>query len=795
MLKQLFTTSVRNLARNKGITIINIVGLTIGVTFSLLIGLYVIKELSTDKAFVHRDNIYRLEFQYPDRDKNAVMVSAIGPDLKDRIAGIEDVLRIQFSENFILKKDEVNYFNIPRICLADSTFFDFFEQTWIYGSPEDALSKPLSIVLTDEISKTIFGDINPTGLTLLDQSGRFSFLITGVIKKRDDSHLQYDALLSLITLGLRNPTILHTYSTQQWLTYFRLNGGIDPFGLEEQIYDELAELFPNFKDSDRNAGLKVILNPLGNIYFDRSAHELALTHGNYNLIKVFIAIAILIIVIACINFINLSTAVAIKRAKEVGLRKLVGSKKSTLIGKFLTEALLISGISTIMGVLLAEVLLPYFNNITGNNLDITYLANPYTIPVLIGIILVTGLLAGIYPAYYISSYKTIQVIRGEITRGRKSLGFRRGLILFQFLISVILINSSLLIAKQLKYTREKDLGFEKERILTIEMTLPVLRNMDKVRERMLEYPEILNVSYSYTIPGSNLNYEGFHIKNKEVSTMVFSIDPYYIQTFGLELLGGRDFDAKISTDSVSNCIINETLARMIGLEDPVDESFHHDSWYITMFPVTDIRIIGVVKDFHFKSFRTAIEPLMLAWNPGWFNYLNIKIKEGEIAPAMKKIQDIMEEFAPGIPQDYRFIEDSFDIMYKSDERLGKIFIYFTLLAILICILGLIGLAVFMTEQRIKKIAILKTYGATVPSVVANMAREFLMIVIIANVIACPFVLWVGTKWLDEFVYKTDISAGIFITGALLSVAIAMVSVSSVTYRAATSNPANSLRTE
>ena len=795
MLKQFLITSVRYLLRNRGTTIINIVGLTFGVTFSLLIGLYVEKELSVDKAFVNGEMIYRLEFEYPDGGKNAVMVSALGPDLKTGIAGIEDVLRIQFWDDIVLKKDDANYFNIPRVCLADSSFFDFFEQTWIYGSPQDALSKPLSIVLTDEIAGTIFGDVNPVGLTLLDQTGRFTLSITGVIKKRDDSHLKYDALLSLITRGVESSTILHTYSTHQWLTYFRLGERVDPDNIMDQIFKEIHELIPSLKDSDRNTGLKVVLNPLENIYFDRSARELALTHGNYNLIKVFIAIAILIILIACINFINLSTANAIKRAKEVGLRKLVGSKKSSLIRQFLIEAFLISIISIILGVLLAEVLLPYFNNLSGNNLDITYFDNPYTIPVLIGIILVTGSLAGIYPAYYISSYKTIQVVRGEISRGRKSLGLRRGLILFQFLISVILINGSLLISKQLKYTREKDLGFEKERILTIDLSSPVIRNRENVRERMLLNPEILDVSYSYTIPGSHLNYEGFTINNKNVNTQVFSIDPDYIETFGLEIVAGRGFDKNISTDSVSNCLINETLARKIGVDDPLKASFFHDSWYITMFPVKNIRIIGIVKDFHFKSFRTAIEPLMLAWNTDWFGYLNIKIAEGKIAQAMQNIREILNEFAPGVPMSYQFIDDSFDNMYKSDERLGKILIYFTFLAILICILGLVGLAVFMTEQRIKEIAILKTYGATVASVILKLTKEFLLLVALANVIGCPVVLWAGNKWLNEFVYKTDIGAGIFITGALISVSIAMVTVISVTYRAATSNPAVSLRSE
>jgi putative ABC transport system permease protein len=795
MLKQFLTTSLRYLAKYRGVTIINIAGLTIGITFSLLIGLYIKKELSVDKAFKRKDSIYRLEYEYPERGRNAVTVSAIGPDLRDRLAVIKDVLRIQFWENIILKKDEANYFNIKKVCLADSSFFDFFEQTWIYGSPDGALTKPLSIVLTDDLARTIFGDVNPVGQDLLSQSGRSVLTITGVIKKRDDSHLQYDALFSMTTRGLESTTILHTYSTQQWLTYFMLTEGANPKEVEKQAYDQLFDLIPYLKDGTGSKDFRVVLSPFKEIYFDRNTHGLGSIHGNYSLVMIFMGIAILIILIACINFINLSTARAVKRAKEVGLRKLVGSKRGTLISQFLVESLIISLISTILAVIIAEFLLPYFNNLTGNKLNITYFDNPYTIPFLAGIIVITGILAGLYPAYYISTYKPIQVIKGEITSGRKSLGFRRGLILFQFLISVVLINSSILISKQLQYTRKTDLGFEKERILTIDLPGAVLRNRDNVRERLLQNPEIVDVSYSYTIPGSHLNYEGFSINNKSVNPQVFSIDPHYIKTFGLEILAGRGFDKTISTDSVSHCIINEALARETGLDDPINESFLHDSWYITMFPVKTIQIIGIVRDFHFKSFRTKIEPLMLAWNPNWFNYMNIKIAEGKIAPAMDKIRKIMDEFAPGVPMQYQFIDDSFDMMYKSDERMSTILMWFTLLSILISVLGLVGMALYTAEQRVKEIGIRKTYGATVTSVVSRLTGEFILLSVIANALGWPVVLWLGTKWLNEFAYKTGMDAWIFFLGALLSITITLATLLSFLIRTATSNPAESLRYE
>jgi len=772
------------------------VGLTFGVTFSILIGLYVKRELSYDKAFIHGNKIYRLEFEYPERGRGAVMVSAVGPDLKNSVAGIEKVLRIQFYEQIVLKDDKENYFNIARTCLVDSTFFDFFDQSWIYGSPSDALAKPYSIVLTDRLAETIYGDINPVGLTLKSDPGGAVLTITGVINKRDDSHFNYDMLLSLVTRGVTNSTILNTYSTQQWLTYLMIDEGINIKIMEEQIYKKLFDLVPGLRSGQRSSDFKVVLNPLKEIYFDKPSGDLGTLHGNYNLVLVFIAIAILIILIACINFINLSTATAMKRAKEVGLRKLVGSKRTTLISQFLVESLFISLISTMLGLAIAELILPYFADLIGRRIDITYFDNPYTVPVLSGIILVTGLLAGLYPAYYISSYKAIQTIRGEITRGQKSVIFRRGLILFQFLISVILINSSLLIYRQLKYTREKDLGFEKERILTLDIPGPIYSRMDIVRKELLNNPEIANVSFSYNAPGSgSWNYEGFTIRDKEISSMVLSIDPDYIKTMSMEIVAGRDFDEKVSNDSINNCIINETLAKEIGIENPVDESFHHENWYITMFPVTNIRIIGVVKDFHLKSFRTKIEPLILGWNPDWHQFMNIKIVEGKIAPALEKIRETLDEFAKGIPVNYNFVDDSFDQMYKSDQRMVKIIIYFSMLAILIGILGLIGMVTFMVSQKAKEVAIHKVYGASVTSVILKLTREFILIVIIANVIGWPVVVWLGTKWLNEFAYKTNISVGIFISGALVSILIALITVISITFRSATSNPADSLRYE
>jgi putative ABC transport system permease protein len=513
MIKSFIITSLRYLIRNKWITLINIIGLTFGITFSLLIGLYVKRELSIDKSFKDRDRIYRLEFQRAEKQRQAVTVSAIGSDLKNNFPGIESVLRIQFTNKLILKNDNEEYITIQKVCLADSTFFDFFEQEWVYGNAKNTLSQPRSLVLTDDLAVTIFGNTNPVGKTLKSQSGKSIFTITGVIRKTNNSHIPYDALLSMVTIGLNNPTILNTYDTHQWSTYFKFGSSVDPRLMEKDMMERLFAIAPNYVNREDDKDLKLVLTPLAKIYFDRDVSDIEVVHGNYNLVKVFLAIAILIIVIACINYINLSTAKALKRAKEVGLKKLVGSARSSLIAQFLAESFVISIVSTFLGVAFAEYLLPHFSNLIGTKIVITYLDNPYTIPFLIIIILLTGLIAGLYPAYYISSCSALQSIRAEFSKGKRSVGFRRGLILLQFFIAVMLINGSLLINKQLKYTNQKDLGFNKDQILTIQMNAAVYNNRSIIREQLMQNPEIINVSSSYTIPGSYLNYEGFKINN------------------------------------------------------------------------------------------------------------------------------------------------------------------------------------------------------------------------------------------------------------------------------------------
>ncbi|MBN1199629.1 MAG: ABC transporter permease [Bacteroidales bacterium] len=791
MSHQNLTRILSELFRNRGILLINVVGLTLGTTFCIFIGIYVKQEVFMDHAFSNREQIFRLEVQFPERGRRAVQTSALGPDLKESLAGIQQVLRVQFWDQFLVKKEE-NYFAIPRLCLADSTFFDFFEQTWLYGNPKEALKDPFSIVLTEDLAFGLFGKTNPTGLTLRSQSGKSIFTVKGVIKKRKDSHIGYDALLSMTTLGEYNPSILHTYDTQQWLTYLKPDKSSVPSLMEPQIFRKMVELVPDLRTDETNRDFFIVLNPLTKIYFTRNVADFSY-HGNHNQVLLFIAIACLILLLACVNFNNLNMAHAFSKAKEVGIRKIAGAQRKTILFRFLSESLVVSFLSTILGVVLAILLLPAYNQLIGKHLQITFFDNPYTISMLLGIILITGFFSGLYPAWFVSSYDTINAIKGRILKGNRSWITRKGMILFQFFISVILISGSILIYRQLAYTSEKDMGFIPEGILTIRLPGQLKKNQTSFKERLLQHPEIMSVSYSYTIPGSDLNYKGFTIREKEVNPLVISVDPDYLNTYGIALVSGRNFDQAHVSDSIGHCIINETMAKEIGMQDPLNEWLSHEDATYSVFQENRINIIGIVKDFHFKSLRSTIEPIILGWNPDRFNYANIKIADGKTGAAMNAIRKLLDEFVPGIPAEFQFIEESFDNMYRSDHRMGKILICFTLLSVFIGILGLFGIVVFLTQQRTKEIAVRKTQGASVREILAKITLEYAWPVILANALAWPLVVWLGSIWLSDFVYRTSIGIDIFLYSAVITMLIAMGTVLSVTLKDAFTNPVYALQ--
>jgi putative ABC transport system permease protein len=794
MFKQYFTTALRYLLRNKGLTIINILGLAIGICVFVLIMHYVRNELSYNKFIERQETLGRLEFAYTN-SQSSWTTSAMGYDLVEAVPEAKSFVRTKPAGSTFLEYNEVKY-DIPYL-VVDSNVFDLFSLEMISGNPSTALREPANAILTESMAGRIFGDKDPVGQALVSSSGR-EINISGVIKDPPNFHLHFDMLLSFVTLGaMYGEEHLHNYKTYQYDTYVEIeekaildsvNSKVNKF-----FHDKFFELYGDPDEDDEE--WRAYLRPIKDVYFARGVRDAGSRHGNLQFVFIFIIIAVFIILIACINFINISTARAAGRAMEVGMKKVIGSGRGRLILQFLSESLLITLFATILGLLLVELVFPEFENIVGDELGISYLENPVNLLIILAGIIVLGVIAGLYPAFYLTAFKPVSVLKGEKSHGKSARLLREVLIVFQFTISIILIIGTIVVYKQLQYLRNKDLGFKKDFIVTMSLNAEISNNKEGFRENLLNHPLIEKASYSYTVPGGGDNWEGFSLDGEEFSTVVYQIDPEYIELMGMEMVEGRNFSADLITDKQSSCLINETLAKDLDRDSLVGKHFDHPSWYITAIPVKEIEILGIVKDFHYKSLREEIGPLMFVWGDDWTSYINIRINPDNIGDALNAIEEEWKAICPQYPFEYRFMDENFDRMYRADQRLGKIFQYFAALAVFIAILGLFGLAAFIAEKRTREIGIRKAMGASMSEVTILLVKEFTLLIGVASVIAWILSWLWARNWLQEFAYRMELTIWIFILASLLALFIAWITVIYQTLRAAGTNPADSLRYE
>jgi len=795
MFKYYIKTAVRYLVRNKGLTLINILGLAIGICIFILIMHYVRHELSYDSTISRQETLGRMEFDY-NGSKQAWTTSAMGPDAVDNIAGIKSFTRYRGSGEIHLEYDKIKY-QIPSFAYVDSTFLELFDLKLHAGDPASALREPATAVITESASKKIFGDEEAMG-KVLTTSGGGEILITGVMEDPPKLHLEFDMLLSFVTLGVEHgEEYLYTYRTYQYATYVLLEeeAVLDTVNnrLDEYFHKRFLELYGEEEEEDGH--WYAYLNPVKDVYFARNVRAPNARQGNLQFVRIFILIAVFIILIACINFINISTARATVRAIEVGIKKVVGSGRRRMIIQFLAESTIITLIAALLGLLLVEAVFPEFENIVGGDLRIAYLENPVNLLlILVGIIFV-GVIAGLYPAFYLTAFKPVSVLKGEKTRGRSARLLRKILIIFQFAISVVLIIGTIVVYKQLQYIRNKDLGFNQEFVVTVPLNREVGQKREAFRENLLQYPQVEMTSYSYTVPGGGDNWEGFSIDGIDVNPVVYQIDPDYVSLMGMELKEGRDFSWDIKSDKARGCLINEAMVREIDRDSLVGKYFDHPSWYITAIPAERIEIIGILKDFHYKSMRQEIDPLMFVWGDNWTQFINIRIRPDDIAGTLASIEKEWKAISPQYPFKYSFMDENFGRMYRADERLGKIFRYFAALAIFIAMLGLFGLAAFTAEQRTREIGIRKAMGASASGVTMLLVREFTWLVLISSIIAWVLAWQWAKNWLQEFAYRMELSIWIFIIASLTALVIAWITVISQTLKAAGTNPADSLRYE
>ncbi len=777
-----FKIALRNIKRYLTYSILNICGMAIGMACAILILLWVQDEWSYDRNFENADELFRvIENQNLTTGGNSLIVpvpGALAKALKEEYPEIIRAVRFCPNPLTLQKKDE---FIEETVISTDKDFLKMFGIRFIRGDINTALDDPHSIVITEETAKKYFGDEEALGKTVASRG--FNVTVTGVVKSMpENSHIQFSILIPVEWLsGLA----AHTDGwNERFNTYIELKEGTDSKIVEAKIHDFIKR---HNKESNSEIFLqnikKVHLYSIGKYFADSYGT------GDITYVRILSMIAIFILIIACINFLNLSTAQSARRAREIGVRKVSGANKQKLILQFLGESLLIVLVAIVIAMILVELVLPGFNNLIGKQLSVNYQGAGLYI-CLITIVLFCGLLAGSYPAFYMSSLKPLDIIKGVINKNPGNAGFRKILVIFQFSLSILLIICTLIIETQLKYIQNKNLGFNKDNIgYFMFPTRPSDPKLETLKKDLSSNPDILSVTRAWNPFYNESTRNGFTWAGKKGDDDVYfhmiATDVDYAKTYKLELKEGRFFSSEFSTDNTA-IVINEEAAKTLGFMNPVGET-------ITASSGSKLNIIGVVQDFHIQSLHHKIGPLIMQL--GESNNFYIKFKPGKINSTIEFIKKTFKSFDPGLPIDFHFLDDDYDKLYWTEIRMGKIFGYFSLLAIIISCLGLIGLSSFMTERRTKEIGIRKINGGKSFEIFSLLSREYILWVMISIIIACPIAWYAMHKWLQNFAYRINVSWWIFALAGLLALTIALLTVSWQSLRAATRNPVDALRYE
>ncbi len=792
MFRNYLITAIRTIFRQKGFSLINILGLAIGLACALLILLWVQDELSYDRFHEHADRLYRVEEnQFYSGEVYHVNVTPYpsGPVWKEEIPEIEDACRWQWPSGMLFTYGELSFYEGGCVAV-DSSFFDMFSFPLLMGDPSTVLAEPWSAVLTEETAEKYFGDENPVG-KVLTVNNQYQFTVTGVLESLPkNSIMGFDILVPFS----------YMHETGQYQDHWGSNS-IRTYVLlqEEAITDTVnAKLTRIVKQHNEGSNTEFLVASFPDIHLH--------AYGGYGhrpgaiiFVYIFSAIALFVLLIASINFMNLSTARSANRAREIGLRKTAGANRRAIIMQFFGESLLLAFISLVFALVIVSSILPVFNTISGKELDFNSLLDIRFILSMILVTFIAGIISGIYPALYLSAFRPIRVLKGDLSSGMKSGRMRKILVVVQFTLSVFLIIGTVVVYKQLIYMKSKDLGYDRENLFYVYMRGNIKDSYYALKEELLRDPNVLNVTASGHEPhhiGSNSGGANWESKDPELEVLIGynPVDFDFVETMGIEMASGRPFSKEYSSDlfqdTTANFLINEEVARIMGVDDPVGHPFSF--W--------DIKghVVGVMKDWHYHSVRTKIEPLVLVTTSvdDWLSHIVVRIAPGDVPKTMKGIEKTWNELIPDYPFDYTFVDESLDKQYRSEERLGKLLKYFTFLAIIIACLGLFGLASFTAEQRTREIGIRKVMGARVSTVMLLLSREFTLLVLISCILAIPAAWYVLFKlFLQNFEYRTEMSWWIFAGAALAALLIAFLTVTYQAARAGLTNPADALRYE
>ena len=799
MVKNYLKIAVRNILKNPGYAGINIFGLTIGITCFLLIFLVVRYELSFDGF--HRDagRIFRVDnalnlssgiYKYPNGP------TAYGPALQREVPEVEAYTRLNGGGQQALFEVDGELFRETDLFYADSTFFEFFDFELLYGTESEVLDEPLMAVLSEQSALRLFGKENAVGeILLLKGNPDARYQVTGVFKDLPaNSHIQFEVLLSNETLRA-NGNSLDSWNFGGAYTYIKLRDPAKAQVVEARLLDLKAK---NVEEGNQN-----MVNPsliaFEDIHLRSNLRNEIVPNGNIDFVYIFSAIAVFILLIASINYMNLATARSAKRAREVGMRKVLGAQKKQLIGQFMGESIVLAGVAALVSYATVGATLGLMAEFTGKALTIDMLFDLQLIAILLLVVLVIGLGSGTYPSLFLSSFKPVVVLKGKLSPGMNSSGLlRKGLVVFQFAISIVLMIGTYTVYHQLTYMQNKSLGFQKEGMMVIANTQnAVTPQLNAFRNELLKQTSVEGMTASFSKPGGLrpiifIKAETVVDDEDNLNLAGINIDFDYMSTFGIEILEGRDLDRTNPVDSVQSILINEQAARELNMtENAIGQVIQvqlGQNWI-------DKRVIGLVKDVNFEPLQRKTEATFYGPIFGNFQYLYVRLAPGYSQEAIDQIGALWEQFAPQQPFQYSFLENELNALYDSEEQLSQVVIFFALLAIMIACLGLFGLASFSTEQRIKEIGVRKVLGASVAQVTLLLSRDFLLLILVAFIVAAPASYYLTDWWLQNFAFKVSQSVLTFALAGVAAMAIALLTVGYKTLNAARSNPVRALRFE
>jgi putative ABC transport system permease protein len=815
MFRNILKITIRNIRRHRGYTFINIGGLSMGLTCVLLILLYVRHELSYDRYHPDAARIYRVatKSHLAGRNDMTLTPAALAPALTAELPEIESAIRInKFGDWFVRAGEKIFKENWVRF--TDANIFDIFSIPLAMGNPRTALAEPNCIIISEKTAKKYWGDSDPLDKTVLltnlqihnNDDNFMLFRVTGVFQEIPaNTHFHADFIGSYSSFEQgRSPN----WGNSSCRTYFKMKNGTNVRDLEAKIQTMIlrnkSQEFENTIGKKQASSIisrtSIFLQPLTSVHLYSHLDSELESNGNVLYVMIFSAVAALVLIGACANFINLATAQAGMRVREVGIRKVIGSSRPRLVFQFLTESSVLTVVAFSLALVLANSLLPLFNKLSGRALQPNLIAEPGSLFAFLIVLILVSLLAGLYPAFVLSSSSPITVLKGHLNHRMRGRGLRRGLVIFQFTISLILTIGTLIIFKQIHYIHTTNLGFNKEQVLIVHNASLLGSQASAFKQELMRNPDVFSATVTSTLPlisyyDMAIHLEGQSEISQSTSVKIFYVDEDFVRTMGMEVVQGRDFSVDKPTDKFS-VIINETAAKQFGWEMPLGKRFwynapldNNNKFESRLFPV-----IGVVRDFNYSSIREEISPIAIFLRPS-NGFTAVRLKTNHLDAAVGFVRKTWNGFIPGQPLEYSFLDERFESMYGADRMTGRTIGIFAILAILIGSMGIFGLAAFLAERRTKEIGIRKILGARIRDIVSLLVSEFVVLIVVSNFIAMPIAFFVMNKWLQGFAYRTNMGIEVFFAASILSLSIALLSVSFQSIKTATANPSDSLRYE